>query len=275
VTKYSQAIGAQAGSEREIQKRIESLLRQREVCLGKIGHLELMCLTHDTNIALRIQLDEARAELERIEQELKDASEKLEKCLEQLYIKAKQAEDRKDWSRAIELLQKILAINENYRDASQWLAEAEEQLAGLRRAKREDRPRVLIAIIVLIISSLAAVIIFSISPPFATPQVNIKSFLVTKGGNPTVVAPDSEITATVGEIITVTVEISTTGQGREENLLFSWDICSEETSPVLQTIGNPVYFYRPSKPGSDCICVAVEKGGVLLDKKEIFVDVQE
>jgi hypothetical protein len=56
------------------QERIESLLRQREKCLGKINYLEEMCLTHATDVSLKIQLDEARQELERIEQELAGAS---------------------------------------------------------------------------------------------------------------------------------------------------------------------------------------------------------
>jgi hypothetical protein len=63
-------------SERESQERIESLLRQRRKCRRNINRLEEMRLCYGANVPLEIlnQLDDAREELERIEQELAGAS---------------------------------------------------------------------------------------------------------------------------------------------------------------------------------------------------------
>jgi len=111
----------------------------------------------------------------------------------------------------------------------------------------------------------------------STPQISVEAFLITKGENPTVtVEPGKEITATVEEIVRIRVEVSTIGQEQEEDLLFIWYSCSKGPDPVLKRIGNPEMLYvAPGEPGQDCIRVAVEKGGVQLDKDEIFVSVRK
>lgn len=113
------------------------------------------------------------------------------------------------------------------------------------------------------------------APP--TPQVSIEAFLITEGENPTVtVKPGTMIIATVQEIVQIKVEVSTTYEEQEQDLVFTWYTCREGGTPVDQSIGNPEMLYvAPGEPGQDCICVVIEKGGVLLDKSEIFVDLQK
>lgn len=116
------------------------------------------------------------------------------------------------------------------------------------------------------------------TPP--TPQFSVEAFLITKGNSPTVtVKPDTTITATVREIVQVQAEVSVAYKEQEQDLVFIWHTCKTGINPVLQRIGNSEILYiAPSEPGTDCIVVVVEKvekGGVLLGKSEIFVDVQE
>jgi chromosome segregation ATPase len=61
-------------TEQERQERIASLLRQRNKARRNINRLEEMRLSYGANVPLDIlnQLDDAREELERIEQELED-----------------------------------------------------------------------------------------------------------------------------------------------------------------------------------------------------------
>jgi len=113
------------------------------------------------------------------------------------------------------------------------------------------------------------------TPP--TPLVSIEAFLITKEENLTVtVEPGTTITATVGGIVQTKVEVSTPDQEQGEDLLFTWYTCKKGNKPVLRGIGSPEMPYvTPSEPGSDCICVVVEKGGVQLDRDKIFVDIQK
>jgi hypothetical protein len=122
--------------------------------------------------------------------------------------------------------------------------------------------------------------IVSILQPTPTPfaaQVSVEAFLITKGESPiTTVKPGETITATVQEIIHIKVEISTTDEEQEQDLVFTWYTCIEGDNSVQQIIGNPEMLYvAPSEPGPDCVSVAVEKGGVQLDRERIFVDVQK
>gem|GEM_PF-1351833 len=111
----------------------------------------------------------------------------------------------------------------------------------------------------------------------ATPMPSVvKAFLVTKRNSPIMVEPGTTITATVQEIVQIKAEVSTTYEEQEEDLMFTWYTCKTGDNPVRQSVGNPEMLYvAPSEPGSDCICVVVEKGGTLLDRTEIFVDVQK
>lgn len=113
------------------------------------------------------------------------------------------------------------------------------------------------------------------TPP--TSQASVYAFLVTKANGLTSTAePGTTITARVEEVVQIKVEVSMTDEDQEEDLVFTWYTCRTENGPVLQRVGNPAMLYvTPSEPGPDCICVVVEKGGVQLDKQEIFVNVQE
>jgi len=136
----------------------------------------------------------------------------------------------------------------------------------------------IVAIIALLLTVGPIVYNHVIVPETPMPSEEVvKGFLTTKEGRPVVtVKPDTTITATVQEIVQIKVEVSTTYEEQETDLVFIWYTCRMGSSPVLQRIGNPEMLYiAPGGLGADCIVVVVEKGGVLLDKDEIFVDVQE
>jgi len=59
-------------SERERGKRCESLRRQNERIRAKINYLEEEIIKRPAEVSLKIQLDEARGELEQKEQELEE-----------------------------------------------------------------------------------------------------------------------------------------------------------------------------------------------------------
>jgi hypothetical protein len=113
----------------------------------------------------------------------------------------------------------------------------------------------------------------------ATPMPSkkvVEAFLVTKWNSPLMVEPGTTITATVQEIVQIKVKVSTTYEEQEEDLIFTWYTCWAGSRPVVQRVGNSeVLYIAPREPGTDCIVVVVEKGGVLLARENIFVDVQK
>jgi len=213
--------------------------------------------------------------------------------LQSLYTEAEQAYARKDWTRTIELLQQVLAIDGKYKDALQRLDQAirQRRLEQLRARVKQATPFIIaimaLAVIVMgtwrywtdinafLLHLMPAAMPSSAWTP--TPgEEAVKEFLITKEGRPTVtVKPGTTITATVDEIVPIKVEASTAYQEQQKTLSFTWYSCRAGSSPVLRRIGNPEMLYvAPSEPGPDCIRVVVEKGGMPLDTEKIFVDVQ-
>jgi len=203
--------------------------------------------------------------------------------LEQLYARIKQAEANQDWQQMIRVCQEIISIAPFYRDVQRLLRKARFHSARQRVGVICPRYKIVIGLLVVLLLIGVGLTVsgrwnvgWQPTPALPTAQVSIEAFLITKRGSPTVTAkPGTTITATVEAIVHVEVDISTTGQ-EQEALVFTWYTCSEGDKPVVRKIGNPEMLYvAPSEPGIDCICVFIEKGGVQLDRGEIFVDVQE
>jgi hypothetical protein len=208
-----------------------------------------------------------------------------ETTLDQLYTEVKQAEAKQDWQRMITVCQEIIGIAPFYRDVQRLLRKARFHSAMQCAESIWARYKTSIVILPVLLLMAAGipilgkriVSVWQLTPMLPTPQVSVEAFLITKGENPTVtVKPGTTITATVEEIVQVQAEVSATYEEQEEDLLFTWYTCSEGGKSVVRKIGNPEMLYvAPSEPGADCICVVIEKGGVLLDRSEIFVNVQE
>ena len=216
----------------------------------------------------------------RIDENYKDTSERLiqaekQERLEQLYARVKQAEANHDWQLMITVCREIIGIAPHYHDVQRLLWKARscstKQHVGAIWAHYKTAISIL-AILLMV----AGIVKLTMSVWPTAPQISVEAFLITKGENQIITAkPGTTITATVGEIVPIEVEFSTTGQEQEEGLLFTWYTCREGNKPVDQSISNSEMLYvAPGEPGPDCICVVIEKGGVLLDQSEIFVDLQ-
>ena len=87
------------------------------------------------------------------------------------------------------------------------------------------------------------------------------------------VKPGQSITVTVEKIVNISCQIS--ADGKVEEWVFAWSTC-QGGDRLWRWMDNPAYLYvAPRGADHDCVRVSVEKGGVLLTKSSIWVDVRE
>lgn len=275
--------------EWEDELRLADDPKEKAKCREEIGEL------NDYIAERKQELHTIQANLQQWNEALKVEAQK-QKQLAELYSQGMAYFERREWEQAIHWFEQILGIDGGYKDASRKLAQAKRKQRTLlwkaslystgQRvqgfwARHKTRIPVLAVLLLMVagITFLGKRIVSILEPtptPFAA-QASVEAFLITKGEGPTVtIKPGTTTTATVEEIVGIKVEVSTASQEQEEALSFTWYSCRTGASPVLQRVGNPEMLYiAPSEPGSDCICVVIEKGGALLDRSEIFVDVQK
>jgi tetratricopeptide (TPR) repeat protein len=244
---------------------------------------ERACEVHDWTQAIGLY-----REILKVDGHYKDAAQKLAEAtdqehLEQCYAEAERAYKARDWREVVSRCQKIISIAPYYRDTRHLLWKARfhsaTQCPGVVWSRHK---RIVIALsalcLLVVVLVIAVAALFRHTPPTtptpSTPSVNVEGFFVAGEGEPALaIMPGDTITVKTQEIVDIEAKISAVN--REKDLVFTWYTCKTGDNLERRQIDNPKWYYvAPSEPGKDCITACVEKGGVRLDKKTLFVDVQ-